>query len=396
MGSHMLKILPSFFLIATCIGLPATASNVTEKNISIGDASRIPIVSKAQEQNRHLLVNLPDNYTESTKRYPVLYLLDGGRHLNHAIISTQLLQKQERVPEMIIVAISNNDKLDHDPDRGKEKFTLFIKNEVMPYINENYRTTGLNTLFGHTKAGWLTIELLASHPELFKNYISASAPLQYDELAIYNKILANSQTNKANAKSLYFTLSSEAEESKLYTDAFNNFVKLLTANPPKNLDWRYEYLTNQTHLTTSLPALFNGMTHVFRNYQAPRFANYNQYMTFGGMQGLEAHYKKRADIYGTDNNIPENTLLNLAGLLLSEGKTEAALQVYSTLTIDFPNSAASFSGLGQVYHSMNQYEKSIVAHKKAVKLAEKLNPQWQQKRFQARLDAVHKELNNSI
>jgi len=38
---------------------------------------------------------------------------------------------------------------------------------------------------------------------------------------------------------------------------------------------------------------------------------------------------------------------------------------------------------------MKLYDKSIEAHKKAVRLADKLNPQWQQKRFQSRLDRVN-------
>ena len=385
----MLKILPPFLLIVACIGLPAIASNVVKETISIGEASRIPIDSKALAENRSLLIYLPDNYSESKKSYPVLYLIDGSRHFNHAISSTQLLQKQQRVPELIIVAISNKDNMLHDPEHGKEKFTLFIKNEVMTYVNKNYRTTGLNTLFGHTRAGWLTIELLASHPELFRNYISASAPLQYDQIDIYNKIIANSKTKKTPDKSLYFTLSNEAEESKLYSDAFNNFVKLLTENPPKNLDWHYEFLTNHTHMTTSIPAFYNGITHVFSSYQAPRFASYRAYLDFGGMQGMEAHYNKRAKIYGIDKNIPEKTLLNLASLLLNEGKTEESLNVFLTLTNDFPESAASFSGLGQVYHSMKQYDKSIIAHQKAVSLSTKLNPDWQQERFQSRLNKVN-------
>ena len=198
-----------------------------------------------------------------------------------------------------------------------------------------------------------------------------------------------STTKKTPDKSLYFTLSNEAEESKLYSDAFNNFVKLLTENPPKNLDWHYEFLTNHTHMTTSIPAFYNGITHVFSSYQAPRFASYRAYLDFGGMQGMEAHYNKRAKIYGIDKNIPEKTLLNLASLLLNEGKTEESLNVFLTLTNDFPESAASFSGLGQVYHSMKQYDKSIIAHQKAVSLSTKLNPDWQQERFQSRLNKVN-------
>jgi len=393
MGTLMLKILIPFLLMAVSIALPATASNAIEEIRTIGKVSHISIGSKVLGENRNLLVHLPHNYIESNKRYPVLYLVDGDRHFNHAIVATQLLQSQERVPELIIVAILNSDKMHHEPEpkHGKEKFSLFIKNEVMPNVDESYKTTGLNTLFGHTRAGWFTIDLLATQPKLFKNYIAASSPLQYDELDLYEKILTNSKTQKTPEKSLYFTLANEAEESKLYSDAFNNFIKLLTENPPKNLDWGYELLANQTHMTTSLPTLFNGMTHVFNSYQAPRFASYKEYLAFGGMHAMETHYKKRAQIYGTDKNIPEKTLLNLASLLLSESQTEAALKTYSKLTHDFPSSAASFSGLGQVYSLMKQYDKSIMAHQKSVRLAVKHNPKWQQMRFQSRLDKVNEK-----
>jgi tetratricopeptide (TPR) repeat protein len=262
----------------------------------------------------------------------------------------------------------------------------------MTYVDKNYRTSGLNTLFGHTKAGWITAELLASHPELFKNYIFASAPLQHDEVDIYNKIFANNKIKKTQQKSLYLAVSNEAEEPEFYVDAFENFVKLLTKNPPQNLDWHHEYLTNQTHMTTSIPAFYNGMTHVFKSYQAPRFASDEEYKAYGGLQALRIHYKKRAEIYNTDKEVPENTLLNLASVLFNEGKAGDALKIYSALTKNFPESAASFSGLGEVYNSMEQYKKSISAHKKAVKLAIKNKPDWQQMRFQSRLNNVHEKV----
>ena len=386
----MSKILKIALLVAACIGLPATASSVATESQSITDSSRIALYSKAQEQHRHLLVHLPDNYATSGKRYPVLYLIDGGRHFQHAITSTRLLQQQQRVPELIVIAISNNEKQHHDPDRGKEKFTRFIRDDVMAYVDTHYRTTGLNTLFGHTKAGWMTMELLANQPELFDNYIAASPPLEYDEVDIHNKIVANSKTNKLHGKSLYMTFSNEAEEGKLQTEAFNHFVKLLTENPPERLDWRYEFFARQTHMTTSIPTLFHELTQVFSSYQAPRFASYQGYMDFGGMQGMSAHYERRAEIYGTEKNIPEKTLLALGNLLLSEEQTEAALQLYRALTSDYPESAASFSGLGQVYSLMKQYDKSIEAHREAVRLAASRNPDWQQWRFQSRLNTALK------
>jgi len=394
----MYKILKNFLLVASCVALPATALNTVKEIRTIGDASRISIDSKVLRENRNLLVHLPDNYTKSNKRYPVLYLLDGDRHFNHAIMATQLLQKQKRVPELIIVAITNtqtwgNDNGTRQRDlgyEGKEKFTLYIQNEVMSYVNNSYRTTGLNTLFGHSLAGYFSADLLANQPDLFKNYIAASPVLQDEEIAIYKKILTNNKIKNSAEKSLYFSLSSEDEaRRKAVTDAINNFVKLLTEQPPEKLNWHYEFFDNQTHSTVYYPTFFNGMTYVFNSYQAPRFSNYNQYRDFGGMQGMETHYKKRAEIYGTDKNIPENTLLNLASMLLNEGEAQASLQIYQTLINDFPESARSFSGLGQVYSSMKQYDKSLTAHKTAVKLGEKQSPQWRKRLFQSRLENVN-------
>jgi len=400
MGSNMLKILKPLLLMAACIVLPATASNVVEEIRTIGKASRISIDSNVLKENRNLLVHLPDSYTESNKRYPVLYLLDGERHFNHAIMATQLLQKQQRVPELIIVAITNtrpwgSDGGSRQRDLGyeKENFTRYLKNEVMSYVNNNYRTTGLNTLFGHSLAGYFSASLLATQPEIFKNYIAASPVLQDEEIDIYKKILNNSKAKNTAEKSFYFSLASEDEaRRKAVTDALNNFVKLLTEQPPEKLNWYYAFFDNQTHSTIYYPTFFPGMTYVFKSYQAPRFSSYNQYKDFGGMQGMEAHYQKRAEIYGTDKNIPEITLLNVASMLLNEGKTEDALQMYSKLTNNFPESARSFSGLGQVYSSMKQYNKSITAHRTAVKLGEKQSPEWRKRRFQSRLDKVNEKL----
>ena len=398
----MLKFLQPFLLMAVCIGLPATASNVVEETRTIGVASRITLDSNVLKESRSLLVHLPENYNQSNKSYPVLYLLDGGRHFNHAIMATQILQKQERVPELIIVAITNthiwgNDEGTRQRDLGfeRENFTQYIKNEVMSYVNKNYRTTGLNTLFGHSLGGFFSADLLATQPELFKNYIVASPVLQDSEIGIYKKILGNSKVKNAAEKSLYFTLSSEDEaRNKAVTLAVNNFAKLLTEQPPEKLNWHYEFFDNQTHGSIYYPTFFPGMTYVFSSYQAPRFSSYKQYRDFGGMQALEAHYKKRAEIYGLDKNVPENTLLNLASMLFNEEKTGAALNLYQKLTNDFPESARSFSGLGQVYHSMKQNDKSITAHQAAVKLGEKHSPAWRNRQFQSRLDRVKKELND--
>ena len=398
MGSDTVNILKTILLVSACITLPASATSVVEEIRTVGNASRISIDSTVLNETRDVLVHLPKGYATSNKHYPVLYLLDGDRHFNHAITATEFLQTQERVPELIVVAITNTRAWgEGGGTRGRDlgykrhDFTRYIENEVMPYVNTHYRTTGLNTLFGHSLAGYFATDLLATKPDLFKNYIAASPVLQGDEVSIYENLLATRKAKNAAEKSIYFTLSSGDEaRNPAVTQAINNFAKLLKQKTPENLDWHYEFVANQTHSTIFYPTFFSGMSYVFKSYHAPHFARYDEYLDFGGMPALEAHYKNRAAIYGTDERIPELTLVNLARMLLNEGKTEDAHQLYRALTTDFPQSAASFSGLGQVYSLMAQYDKSIEAHKEAVRLGKKFNPLWQQRRFQSRLDTVLK------
>ncbi|WP_299570562.1 alpha/beta hydrolase-fold protein [uncultured Shewanella sp.] len=217
-------------------------------------------------EERDLIVHLPEEYAKSGKRYPVLYLLDGKRHLYHSVLATQLLNKAKKIPELIIVAISNKENMrERDLNTESEKFTLFLRSEVMTYVNKNYRTTGSNILFGHSLAGFYTVDLLANHPETFESYIAASPPLQGDDITLYNKIMADSSVYKTEKKTLYLTLASKEEEGDDVASAMSNFVTLLSKEYPEGFDWHYQPLDGQTHITTSYLTLFHGITYVFKN-----------------------------------------------------------------------------------------------------------------------------------
>lgn len=396
-------------LLTILISANTLALSVTEEVRTIGKASRITLDSDVLKEQRTLQVHLPDSYRKSNKRYPVLYLLDGERHFNHAILAVQLLQQQERIPELIIVAVTNtqswgsdNNSRQRDFGQHPERFTRYLSNEVMSYVDKKYRTSGLNTLFGHSLAGYFAAELLATQPDLFKNYIAASPVLQGSEVAIYQRILKNTQNKNTPEKSFYFTLASGDEaRRKSVTDALNNFVALLTQQSPAQLNWHFEFFDNQTHSSIYFPTLFPGLSYVFNSFQAPHFVDVQQYRDFGGMKGLEEHYRKRAGDYGLDNSIPKETLLNLAKMLLNHNKMEQALPIYLAVSNKFPTSAAAFSGLEQVYGSMKLYDQSVKAHQTAVKLGAQGSPEWQRKNVSASIgkrstpiEAIHVKQGN--
>src|SRR5262245_22015006 len=77
-----------------------------------GDATgnRVTIKSEILGENRVILVRTPPGYERDGQRYPVLYLTDGDAHLSHTASTIEFLARNGRMPEMIVVAITNTDR----------------------------------------------------------------------------------------------------------------------------------------------------------------------------------------------------------------------------------------------------------------------------------------------
>lgn len=125
----------------------------TNKNFEIEDSlvigSKHIFDSKIMDEDRPIIISLPKGYKESDANYPVLYLTDGLQNIWHVIGTVEVLTRTGGIPPMIIVGIeSTNRDRDFSPtinenwpkSGGGPKYLNFIENELIPYIDTNYRT----------------------------------------------------------------------------------------------------------------------------------------------------------------------------------------------------------------------------------------------------------------
>ncbi|MEB2780046.1 alpha/beta hydrolase-fold protein [Algoriphagus sp. C2-6-M1] len=155
------------------------------QDVSIQIGVHESIQSEILQENRPFLIHLPDSYLTSASSYPVLYLLDGSEYgLFNAIADLRRLQGRELAPEMIIVAIENTDRnRDMMPVQAEgypgppraEDFLSFIEKELIPSIEETYRTDGQRILKGQSLSGLFTLYALLTKPTVFDAYIGHSA-----------------------------------------------------------------------------------------------------------------------------------------------------------------------------------------------------------------------------
>ena len=252
------------FLFFAMVALSCQALDMSQKELILGKATEMTLKSAVLNEQRNILVHLPEGYLKnSNKSYPTLYLLDGERHLNHTILAYRLYRELEKVPDIIIVAIPNimEDGIrERDLYHQRDKFRMFIEKEVMGAVNDTFRTNGDDALYGHSLAAFFTLDSLAASPELFDRYIAASPPLQRHEESIYKAIAAHALDNK---KFLYFTLGSAQDEGEAVTRAYYRFAEQLGNKAPDNLSWRHEVLADQSHISNYYITLFKGLAEVY-------------------------------------------------------------------------------------------------------------------------------------
>ena len=61
------------------------------------------IKSSVLNQDRVIQIHTPENYSDSKKEYPVLYILDGQRFFGHVVSLSNTFKQFNLTPEFIII-----------------------------------------------------------------------------------------------------------------------------------------------------------------------------------------------------------------------------------------------------------------------------------------------------
>ncbi|MDX1701443.1 MAG: alpha/beta hydrolase-fold protein, partial [Melioribacteraceae bacterium] len=146
------------------------------------------IHSDILNESRSYQIHLPSSYQWALDRsYPVLFVLDGESNFLHTVGSTRFLSSKGEIPELIIVAITSKIRIrDYTQTDwsthwsgggGAFNFKSFLSKELIPKIENNYRTNGFRILSGHSAAGQFVLYNLTSDPNLFNAYFAISPNL---------------------------------------------------------------------------------------------------------------------------------------------------------------------------------------------------------------------------
>ena len=226
-------------------------------------------------QEYDLYIHLPRNYGSKEQKYPVLYLLDAQWDfpLVTAIFGQQFYDGF--LPGIVIVGITWGGKSpNHDSLRARDltptsvttlpqsggapKFLAFIKKELIPFIESQYRVTDDRTLMGSSFGGLFTLYALFNETELFHRYVLTSPAVGWDNEVIYTYEKNYAEKKPRLPIKLFMTVG-ELEE----VSGFQKFVAHLKARKYKGLSLQTRILENTGHSGTKAEGYTRGLQAVF-------------------------------------------------------------------------------------------------------------------------------------
>jgi predicted alpha/beta superfamily hydrolase len=240
------------------------------------------IHSRVLNQDRQIYINVPKlDSADINKALPVLYLLDGENHFHILSAYVEYLRHWQVIPPMIVVGIVSVDRvkdltptnslIDFDgqvdsklkTSGGNEQFLNFIQQELMPYIETNYKTSPFKIFAGHSFGGLAVINCMLMRPDMFDAYLAISPSLWFGNKYVLRLTEQKLPGLSMKDQKLFYSVGNEDGD---FRNDVLKFDKLLEHNSLKTFEHEYKYYPSEDHMTEPIPAYYDALRFVYKNW----------------------------------------------------------------------------------------------------------------------------------
>jgi len=307
-----------------------------DNKIIIGEI--IKIQSKVLNEERKLLVYLPEGYDRSEEKYPVLYGLDGHQLFHYTTSIIRYFHNFGRMPKMILIRVLNTDrgrdftptKIPTESSGGADNFLEFMRNELFPFVDQNYRTHPFRILHGHSLCGMFAIYTLLTAPDMFNAYIATSPSLWWDKEFVVKQ--AETILKKQSTLNKFLFINFGGGDSEFIKASTWGFAKVLEKYAPPDLEWKVTFSKDEDHVTIPILSFPNGLELLYSDWMLSKKT------LDKGVQSVENHFNYLSEKFGYEIPVPESAYNSLGYNYLNQKKFEEAIEIFKLNVKLYPNS----------------------------------------------------------
>lgn len=265
------------------------------------------IVSVKLDDLRPITISLPPSYGKKAKQtYPLLVLLDGEYLLDPFEGALKYGYYWEDLPEIVVVSINQNmnkERIDDsawDPETGLpyekgEKFFEFVGQELIPYIEKQYRIAPYKIICGHDLTAGFANFFLYKERSIFDAYIVLSPELALD----MEDHIADRLNQLPQHIDYYFSMSDG--DVPAMKERMHDLNTKVSAIKKPSLNYEFEEFKNTTHYSfvlNSIPSALYNFFAVFKPITKEEFDTKIAVMNSGFVTYLTRKYDFLKNSFG--------------------------------------------------------------------------------------------------
>ncbi len=355
----------SFSLIFILFCFNAFSQKVILKNLE----------SEILETTRSLKIYLPEGYEkDSIKNYPLAVVFDAEYLFDNYVGNSILFAKKDKAPKQIVVGISMQNSRKKDTyfnitngrlNADNIAFYQFVRDEVIFYMESNYKTSPFISLVGEGTSANLISHFLKESKPFINSYICINPSFSDfvgQEFQSYNlsKFLKEDNT-------FYLYINNSTSFSLKKQTKIGELQKGLSSLQLKNFNIVNDTIITSSSVSAISEAIPRAMTKVFEVYSAiskEEFKkNIKDLSPIDAIAYLENKYLEIEFLFGSNLGIRERDIYVIEKIVIEKENGDHLREFGKMILKLFPSSPLGNYYIGRYYESGKQIKKALKYYK---------------------------------
>ncbi|WP_411766390.1 alpha/beta hydrolase [Winogradskyella sp. A3E31] len=345
--------------------------------IAFGQAKYETISSRILGEDREIKVLLPRGYSEEDdKAYPVIYVFDGDYLFEAVAGNVDYYAYWEDIPESIVVGINQYDSRSDDlyyseqnslPIETGADFFEFVGKEMIPFIQDKYKTENFRVAVGHGETANYINYYLLRKPPIFNAYVSVSPDLAPD----MQKYLVERMKN-VESKVFYY-LATSTEDVAHIKEGANALNTGISAIENTNLLYTFDDFEGPSHYALPAHAIPKALERIFFVFQPISKKEYNESVVkleTSPVDYLIEKYDMIEELFGMEKQILINDFKAIDAAIRKNEKWEYYEELSKLARKNYPDTLLSHYYLAMFYENTNEPKKAMKTYRAAYILEE--------------------------
>ncbi|MDH3321962.1 MAG: alpha/beta hydrolase-fold protein [Flavobacteriaceae bacterium] len=322
---------------------------------------------------RILKIYLPDSYDDKKDNtYPVAVVFDAEILFDVYVANAKLFALKDKAPEQIVVGIfqNQNDERYQDcdysedsglPNQDSAKFYGFVQDELIPYIEENYRTSLFKTLVGQTITANFTNYFFIDNNPVFRAFININpsyAPNMNQKLEVKSQSITTDY---------FYYMSKGSFNTDKRTQSINEVNNLLKLSDNELFHYKVDDFSNATKTASVGMATASAMGFVFKLFAAISNKEFEKNIAeltpAEAIEYLEKKYVEIEYLYGSNVKIRESDIYKIEPIVIEKSNGDYLEEFGKMILRLYPDSPIGDYYIGMYHETGYDYKRALKYYK---------------------------------